>query len=1228
MRIFFTMIMLLIGFVVNGQQSKVLNTKPSEEELTFTVLLIGDAGAPQKAEKNIHFLDSILSRQTESSAIVYLGDNLYPTGLSDSLSSSRKEEEELLKQEFGGLMNYEGKSFVIPGNHDWAKGRKSGKASVLRQADFLNTWLGDTVFYPENACPGPVEVRLTDEIVMVLLDTQWFLYNWFGEGDQLGCEYKTDEEVYLALNDAILRNMDKKIIVAGHHPVISYGEHGGVFTFKDHVFPLTMVNKYLYLPLPVIGSIYPIGRQLGASVQDLSNERYKKMLHTLDGIFQQHENIIYAAGHEHALQSIQKGNVHYIVSGSGSKSTHVKKGKYADFVSEEKGLVKLSFYKNGEVWADYYAGEESKHLLYSKLLMKEPYHPSNKQEYYQSLKDSVVITIASDKYKAGKGKEKFFGKNYREEWATPVKVPVFDIGSERGGLKIVQRGGGQATKSLRLEDSLGNQFVLRSIDKDPVQALPEALRKTFAKDVIQDQISATHPYSALAVPIMADAIHIYHTNPKVVFLPDDPRLGIYRKDFANTLCLFEERPSDNTGEIESFGYANKIKSTAKVLEELKNENDSEVDYKFALRSRLFDMVIGDWDRHDDQWRWTREKNDKGGYTFRPVPRDRDQVFFVSEGIIMNIASHKWILPKFEGFNDDIAWEEGFNFNARYFDRTFLNEATEEDWLEGARYIQKHLTDSIIEEAVALMPQKIYQISGKEIIRKLKSRRDKLDVYAKNYYKVLAEKVDIVGTNKNERFLIDRKKDGTVKVTMRKVSKKGNVKRKLYNRTFDPEDTKEVRIYGLGGANQFIVKGDSYNKVKLRIIGGGENDEYVDETEAGKKKKKNVLFYDLKSENVSASKGPSTKLKLSNDPGVTLYDRYLFKYNTVFPLGYVSFNPDDGVILGVGAQLTTFGFRKYPYAQKHQLSVATSFQTGGFRLRYKGTLTDIAGAWDLHTVVRLNIPSYNSNFYGLGNNSVNDKNTPKNYYRLIYERNQIWSYLQRKFVGNQEFGIGLTYLNTSIRRNNRNRNRYIGDIPENGLTESEVYDPHRYLGLAMKYEFDRRDKPSFTKRGTYFRAHSSLFQPFQHNEKLFWKVQGELDFYWTVKLPAEVTFATRFYGATNVGDYNFLLSNMLGGVESLRGYRKDRFYGRTSAMNNIEARFDLFVLNTGVIPIRVGGTLFNDVGRVWEDGEVSKRWHHSYGGGMYVAPLDLLAFSFGIGGSVEGAIFYFDVGLSF
>ena len=203
------------------------------------------------------------------------------------------------------------------------------------------------------------------------------------------------------------------------------------------------------------------------------------------------------------------------------------------------------------------------------------------------------------------------GHNYRDEWSMPISnVPVFDLDEEKGGLVILKKGGGQQTRSLRLEAKDCRQYVLRSIEKFPEKAVPLELRGTIAEDLISDQISASHPYGALAIPKLADAAGVYHTNPKIVYLPDDPKLGEYADDFAGGLYLFEERPDDDHWEnAPYFGNAPEIVSTADVVEKMHNDADHVIDEKQVIRSRLFDIWIGDWDRHDDQWRWVKYKDE-------------------------------------------------------------------------------------------------------------------------------------------------------------------------------------------------------------------------------------------------------------------------------------------------------------------------------------------------------------------------------------------------------------------------------------------------------------------------------------------------------------------------------------------------------------------------------------------------------------------------------------------
>jgi hypothetical protein len=155
--------------------------------------------------------------------------------------------------------------------------------------------------------------------------------------------------------------------------------------------------------------------------------------------------------------------------------------------------------------------------------------------------DSITIAVAPAYDSVSNFHRTLFGENYRKLWATPVTMKVFYLEKEKGGLKVVGKGGAKQTQSLQLKDSKGNDWRLRTVQKYPDRALPPDLRKTIVKDILQDEVSTSHPFSALIVPPLAQALGIPHSEPQIVYVADDPGLGEYRKDYANKVFLFEDR---------------------------------------------------------------------------------------------------------------------------------------------------------------------------------------------------------------------------------------------------------------------------------------------------------------------------------------------------------------------------------------------------------------------------------------------------------------------------------------------------------------------------------------------------------------------------------------------------------------------------------------------------------------------------------------------------------------
>ena len=1187
----------------------------------FRVYLVGDAGELENGQHPVvEDIRKKLQAAPESPAhIVYLGDNIYPLGMPAINEESRAEAELILKTQLDLYQYLNGKIWMIPGNHDWRKGKTDGWENVLRAEKYVvENYPEDQVkWLPTSACPGPNIIELDNETILVLLDSQWWLQLRGKPELESDCEYKSEAEVLEATRYVLEENKDKTILVAMHHPLRSYGPHNGAYSLKDHLFPLTNISPNLYLPLPLIGSIYPLYRTWFGNVQDLVHPRYEAMIKAFDEIFANHPNIIQVAGHEHGLAFTQEDNVNYIISGAGAKHTTIKKNNEADFIYPKQGYAVLDFYENHKVNLSFFDPLKGE-ALYEKQLVK-PYANSKKELdlFDRDLPETVTRPI-STQYLHGRGYYNFLGKNYRETWAIPATFETLDLTTAKGGLRILKKGGGMQTRSLRLESASGREYVLRSVNKYPDKALAPHLRETIAKEVIQDQISSSHPYAALAVARLAHEVGIVHTNPKIVYLPDDPLLGVYREEFADNLYLFEER------EIASPEAPEDIKffSTDKMLSKIHGDNDHQVKQKEVLKARIFDLWIGDWDRHDDQWRWIGEKKKKG-WEFTPMPRDRDQAFFVNEGLIPKIGSRKWLIPKFQGFGYETPrFVAGFMFNGRYFDRSFINELDRKDWEKTLDKEIAKMTDEAIKGAFQDWPEAVAAKDGPVIQAKLRQRKTWLKQEMLQYYSFLSKEVNITGTDKNELFKVKYLSDGRVEVKVRKIDKSGDLEQKLYQRTFLPTETREVRLYGLEGDDTFAFEGEGLGKIKVRVI-PGHGDKLIEDK--GITQRKNTLVYQNAGEEQTIVSGGSIKLK--NAPSGLSYNRTAFKFDKVMPLASVGYNRDDGVFIGGGLLWEKQGFNKEPFSVRQSIMGKYAIKTNAFNIAYEGQAVDVLGKLDLLWKADVRAPDYSYNYFGRGNETEYDtKNYDIAYYRSRFNWYELYSGLQAKLGGSGSLSIGPNFQVYRFDPSD-NAGKFVTS-PESGLDQERLDKAKFYSGGSAKIVFDTRDQKQMPTRGLYFSGQAKRLWKMNAESNNFSSVNAELALYWSFRYPSRLVWASKFGAGKNWGDYEFFQGQTLGGLENLRGFRRFRFNGDAVAYNNTEVRIRLFNLKTYVLPATVGVLAFNDIGRVWVRNEASNKWHNATGGGIWLAPLNQLVATFSVGFTDEEVLPFFSFGYQF
>lgn len=1184
-----------------------------QDSIRYRVIFIGDAGEINDKQQTVipQAAAHVIAGKT---TVMYLGDNVYPRGM--DLPGSGKEERtrEILRSQFAPMRGKGAPVYFIPGNHDWDKMGKQGLAKIKEQGRFLAEQNDPLLkMVPPDGCPDPIEINLTDSLTIIAFDSEWWLFPYDKVNPDADCDCNNEKEILEKMELLLYKNRHKVILLADHHPFQSYGVHGGKYSWKEHLFPFTSLNKNLYIPLPVIGSLYPLLRtSVFINPEDMNHPQYKHMIDRVNKVFGWFPNLVHVSGHEHGLQLIKDKQIQ-VVSGSGAKHSFTKKGRHSLFADADQGFVTIDLLKENNIRITFY--------IYTDHGVTEAYSYTKPYESVDKLMSALAeptahvdsMTIrANPKYdRVGRIQRVFFGENYRKEWDLPTTVPVIRVSDIAGGLTPLQLGGGMQSNSLRLADKTGKEWIIRSVNKNPDPLLPEDLRHTFVRDWLDDGMSAQHPYSALIVPPIADAVKVPHANPVIGIIAADTALGVYSRTFANTLCLFEER--------EPLG---KSDNSFKMLKNLVKDNDNSFKAKTFFRSRMLDLLIGDWDRHEDQWRWN-DAGDGKEKLYIGVPRDRDQVFHLTEGIVPTIASQPWVYPMLQGF-------EGKITSVRYslFKTKFINpypgfQIGHEEWTKMVSDFVEDVTDSVLESGLQRLPPTSYEMRHDELLEKLKQRRANLPEAMESYYRFINEIVDIRATDKNELISIADAPDGGTRITIRKINKDGDIKSKLMEKTYDPRLTREIRIYVEKGDDSVVVNAP-LSGIKIRIIGGKGHKSYNIIAS-----KRNILLYDRKEG--STYYGATRKLKpnRSDEEENTAFVPVSL-YNVIMPLITAGYNVDDGLMLGGGFKFTQQkGFRKTPYSSTHQLLVSAAFATGAFKIKYKADWLHVWDNTDFTLDAKALAPDNTQNFFGLGNGTAFEPDDHgKSYYRARFGLYQLDPGFRWRSAKNMSLTIGpsLQYYRFDAEDN---EGRFIHNT---GLIHSydsaTIGDDKVFGGIVLNFIKDTRNSKVLPSSGGYLNVKVQGYAGLNNYSKSFAQVIPEMAIYKSIDRNSNIVISDRVGGGITVGKAAFYQSLFLGGHENLLGYRQYRFAGEYMLYNNLELRVRIAQISNYILPGQLGMVFFYDAGKVWADGYNTDKVHQGIGGGLYYAPAQMAVLQFVAGYSEEGWYPYFTLGFRF
>jgi len=804
--------------------------------------------------------------------------------------------------------------------------------------------------------------------------------------------------------------------------------------------------------------------------------------------------------------------------------------------------------------------------------------------------DSVVV-VPGEIFKAGSLHRFLLGDNHRDAWTTPIKVPILNLRTFHGGLRPTKTGGGAQTRSLRFTAADGYEFVFRSVRK-VFSVLPEQYKGTVVWYVVRDEGSASHPLGAIAAAPMQAAAGVLHPTPVVAMMPDDPVLGEFRKEFAGMLGELEERP-DVPKNAPGFAGASKIIDSDTLLGRINTDPRTEVDARALLTAREMDLLIGDNDRHPDQWKWARiGKKDEAPW--EPIAVDRDKAFVSYEGLVLSIV--RFVQPSLITFESEYPNPTHLFANAGEFDRRMLGSLDKTVWDSVATSLMQRITDPVIDSAIGALPPE-YASSSRGIAATLKARRNGLAGATDRYYHELWRVADIHGTDADDQATVVRSGEGIVDVRIQS----GN-STPYFARRFDLRETKEIRIYLHGGDDRATVEGNVRRSIPVRIIGGNGTNTFVDlSTVSGKRNP--TRFYDVGTvQDVKYAKDTvDEKINIDNAFNHAFNRRpWVRAYGTLIPpstdngtrlrpvLGLHS-QRGLGIYPVIGLARYSYGFRTVPYSTMAEADVAYSAASN--RMRIRSVLDKRFEESDVHVPVTASMSQFEVvQFHGFGND------VPDLLGRFYDVRQRQWQLnpgIGRSFSPVSDISIGPVVRYTTT---DSLSNRFIAQQQPYGFTR------FGQAGLRLKMHLDSRYVPDTLRPRVVFDLAGTGYPGFWDVATPYESVDALAAAFFTLPVPKKPVLAFRAGGKKLWGNFPYFDAAYLGGSETLRTEERQRYAGDASLYGSAELRVPIAKFPF-ILPLDVGALGFTDVGRVYLNGQSPGAWHSVAGAGFWVGYLN-------------------------
>lgn len=792
-----------------------------------------------------------------------------------------------------------------------------------------------------------------------------------------------------------------------------------------------------------------------------------------------------------------------------------------------------------------------------------------------------------------------WGKHYRKLYGTPIKVDTANVRNMYGGLSIVDKA--PSIHGIMMADAQEELYLLRPVDGSATFLKSGFFRtiynkkdykETYLDQFIEDAYTITNPFAFRVADNLAGNVGLISYNPQVYYIP--PSADI---DTTSMFSLFNDRIVA-VYKMKNLSLHKTVVDTEHLLANMRQSKANKVNAPIYIRERLFDILVGDWNKPPESWFWLEEAND-AGHIYTPIIVDRACSFPRVDGALFKGILGMFGLKCITDYDYHLSDLKKFNQFTLALDIALTESNGEQEWLREAEFIQKQLTDEVIDEAFKLFPPEIQGIDTELIKRKLKVRRNTLSRTASDYYNLMQKTPIVTATDGDDRIEVDRL--GTKDLQIRILDQTDKI---VFDKKYDKR-TNEIWIYGLDGNDKFVQTGPSRKRATpIALIGGQGKDSY--NLVAGKK----TRIYEYKSDNQSYDSIASAKLIETTIDSVLVYDYMKLKYRTFDITPWGIYDSDLGLYLGAYATWTMYGFKRVPYTYRHRIGYN---YLNGFM--YIGSFPSFDERKTFVLEAYIGTARNFTNFFGYGNQTGGGKDRERNYNRVKISKYSITPSYYYNFTTDQRL-IAKTSFDIYDMRDTHDR--FINEYYPAG---HKVYDTKYYNNTSLTYELKKELPP--IQSSVNLSVTGGWVVNLLYPDINF--AYSEAKFSFNIKLTDHLTWATQVNGkALFSNQYEFFQS----ASADLRGARNNRYIGRQTLYQHTDLRYDMGNLQNPFMPLMYGVFGGFDYGRVWYPGEYSKKWHPSFGGGFWLTLFKNYTGKFSYFGSHDGSRFTFGLGMGF